>query len=105
MTIALLLSGGTALAQDTPTSRGYDETLGVIGQIDTTDTPAPKAETAPVQDDEVAAAEPTPAQPVQEEAGNLPFTGLDIGIVAMMGVLLLGTGFVRRRASSRQPGA
>ena len=95
MTLAMALTGGTALAQDTPSSRGYDETLGVIGQVDTPETP--REESAPSQD-EVQEATPTPAQPVEEE-GNLPFTGLDIGIVALMGLALLGTGFALRRST------
>lgn len=36
-------------------------------------------------------------------SGNLPFTGLDLGIVLVAGVLLLGSGLVLRRLSgSRQ---
>ena len=37
-----------------------------------------------------------------DDAGNLPFTGLDLGIAAAMGLTLLGTGLVIRR-TARQP--
>jgi hypothetical protein len=91
------ISGGTALAQGTASERGYDESLGVIGEIQS------EEPTPPAQREE----QPTPPQtppPVQEE-GDLPFTGLDIGIVALMGAVLLGTGLVLRRSTRRSPTA
>lgn len=91
------LSGGTALAQGTASEQGYDESLGVIGEIQS------EEPTPPAQREE----QPTPPQtppPVQEE-GDLPFTGLDIGIVALMGAVLLGTGLVLRRSTRRAPTA
>ena len=95
--LLLALSGGTALAQGTASTRGYDESLGVIGEIQS------EEPTPPARRDET----PTPPQtppPVQEE-GDLPFTGLDLGIVALMGVVLLGTGVVLRRSTRRRPTA
>lgn len=34
---------------------------------------------------------------------ELPFTGMDLGIVALIGVALVGAGFVMRRAAGREP--
>jgi hypothetical protein len=101
--LVLAFAATPALAQE-PTDRGYDETLGVIGQVDTPTTP--KSESAPSQGETAPAAEatPTPAQPVQEESGNLPFTGLDIGIVALMGLVLLGVGVALRRSTTARRG-
>lgn len=98
-TIAVLSVPAAAQAQ-TSSQRGYDETLGVIGQVDTPTTP-PAHQTAPSQSDTAPAADVTPAQPVANEAGNLPFTGLDVGIVVLMGAVLLGTGLVLRRTARR----
>ena len=89
--LLLALGGGTALAQD-PSVRGYDESLGVIGEIQSEE-PTPPAE-APQQ----------AAPPVQQE-GDLPFTGMDLGIVAVLGMVLLGTGLVLRRTTRRAPTA
>jgi hypothetical protein len=99
ITAVIAALGGTTAQAATPSERGYDETLGVIGQVDTPS--APKRAEAPSQDQTAPAAATTPAQPVQEESGNLPFTGLDIGIVALMGIALLGTGFMLRRGTNR----
>ena len=94
-TLLLAIGGGTALAQD-PSVRGYDESLGVIGEIQS------EEPTPPTQREE----QPTPQTPppVQEE-GDLPFTGLDLGIVAVLGMVLLGTGLVLRRTTRRAPTA
>ncbi len=91
----LAVGGGTALAQGTPSSRGYDESLGVIGEIQSEE-PTPPSTT------EQQPSPPTPTPPEQQE-GSLPFTGLDLGIVAAMGVALLGTGLVLRRSTRRSP--
>ena len=90
-TFLLAIGGATAFAQGTPSERAYDESLGVIGEIQS------EEPTPPAQTDEA----PTPPQapaPVQEE-GDLPFTGLDLGIVALMGGILLGTGLILRRTT------
>jgi hypothetical protein len=42
------------------------------------------------------------AQPQPEQAGALPFTGLDVGFVLGAGLLLLGMGIALRRAARRQ---
>jgi Alphavirus glycoprotein J len=100
----LSLSSGTALAQDTPSGRGYDETGGVAGVVGEIDTAAPsQSDEAPsAAPSQPAEARATTPQPVAEE-GELPFTGLDLAIVAAMGIALLGTGLVLRRTSNRGP--
>ena len=86
--LLLALGGGTAVAQD-PSVRGYDESLGVIGEIQSEEpTPTPRREVVPT---------PPQAQP----ESDLPFTGLDLGIVALLGFVLLGTGLVLRRTTRR----
>ncbi len=55
---------------------------------------APAEETTPVERG-VDAPVPTAAVPT----GELPFTGFEAGLVALFGMLLLGTGFAMRRAS------
>ncbi len=93
-TALLLAAGGTtAFAQSSPSARGYDESLGVIGEIQSEE-PTPPAEDSS-----------RPAPPAQQEEGDLPFTGLDLGIVALMGTVLLGTGLVLRRTTRRSPTA
>ena len=87
--LLLALGGGTAVAQD-PSVRGYDESLGVIGEIQSEEpTPTPDREVTPTP----------PTQPAAES--DLPFTGLDLGIVALLGAVLLGTGLVLRRTTRR----
>ncbi|HEX8121472.1 MAG TPA: hypothetical protein VF549_09430 [Solirubrobacteraceae bacterium] len=94
--LLLAIGGGTALAQNTPSSRGYDESLGVIGEIQS------EEPTPPAQREEQPET-PTTPPPVEQREGSLPFTGLDLGIVAAMGVVLLGTGLVLRRSTRRSP--
>ena len=95
VSLLLTIGGGTALAQGTPSSRGYDESLGVIGEIQSEEpTPPERREQQPTP--------PASPPPVQEE-GSLPFTGLDLGIVAGMGIVLLGTGLALRRSTRRSP--
>ncbi|HEX2086425.1 MAG TPA: hypothetical protein VHF89_12135 [Solirubrobacteraceae bacterium] len=94
--LLLAVGGGTALAQGTPSSRGYDESLGVIGEIQSEEPTTPsEREVSPT---------PPPATPPQQE-GDLPFTGLDLGIVALMGGILLATGLALRRSTRRRPSA
>lgn len=92
--LLLAIGGGTAFAQSAPSARGYDESLGVIGEIQSEEPTPPQA----------AGQQPsTPAAPAQQSEGSLPFTGLDLGIVALMGGALLGTGLVLRRTTRRSP--
>jgi hypothetical protein len=63
--------------------------------------PSPAVETAPVVEEAptVAAAE------VESSGSTLPFTGLDVGVIALAGVVLLGMGFLLRRYTHRAPTA
>ncbi len=67
---------GTALAQESATCQGYHPETNCAP-------PSTIATTPPTND------------------GTLPFTGLDIGLLAVGGGTLLGTGFVVRRLSRR----
>ena len=85
----------------TPSQRGYDsdtQVLGEIGEVEETqptqEAPAPAPAPAPT-----AAAPQQQAAPVQAQSDSLPFTGLEVGAVALMGVLLLGTGVLVRRVA------
>ncbi|HEV3000403.1 MAG TPA: hypothetical protein VGW75_06660 [Solirubrobacteraceae bacterium] len=92
-TLLLAIGGTTAFAQSAPSARGYDESLGVIGEIQSEE-PTPPAQ---------AGQQPSSSAPTQQSEGSLPFTGLDLGIVALMGAALLGTGLVLRRTTRRSP--
>jgi hypothetical protein len=106
----LLVAAAPATAQ-TSVTQGYDES-GVIGNIDespevipgTDEEPA--GETIPEESDEVTPTAPAPT--VREtgaaptEAAELPFTGFEAGLIAFVGLMLLGTGVVLRRSQRSQ---
>jgi hypothetical protein len=81
----VLVLGGTALAQDNPTTDAYGGVLGneVENSGDTT---------ANVQ--EVGG---------DTGSGNLPFTGFQVGIVVLVGIGLVSLGFAMRRGTRRPP--
>lgn len=101
--LAIMSLGPVAMAQD-PAREGYDGT-GVLGEIDeggqSPREPAGEApgddsgtlgsETAPVAVDSAAAGDSAAAE------DSLPFTGLDVAIVLVMGGALLATGVAVRR--------
>ena len=93
LAIMLLAFSATSAYAQTAPREGYDESLGVIGEIQS-------EEPTPPGDREE---QPTPPVQQQQEEGSLPFTGLDLGIVALMGAALLGTGLVLRRTTRRSP--
>ena len=78
----------SAFAQGT-TQDVYDETS-IIGDIEDT-TPSNKTAGTPET--------PAPVAEKSDEGGSLPFTGLDLTIVALMGMALLGTGLLIRRST------
>ncbi|HET8754569.1 MAG TPA: hypothetical protein VFM58_01075 [Solirubrobacteraceae bacterium] len=83
----VLALGGTALAQDNPTTDAYGGVLGneVENSGDTT---------ANVQ--EVGG---------ESSSGSLPFTGMQVGLVALVGIGLVSLGFAMRRGTRRPPAA
>lgn len=94
LAVFLLAFGGTSAFAQTAPREGYDESLGVIGEIQSEEPSTPGTREN----------EPTPpSAPAQQQEGDLPFTGLDLGIVALMGAALLGTGLVLRRTTRRSP--
>ncbi len=75
--MAFMAMTAPALAQ-TPTASAYDESQ-VLGEL-----------------------ENPPDKPPPSTDNSLPFTGLDVAVLVLMGVGLVGTGFViRRNVSSR----
>lgn len=91
-----------ALAQSS--AGGYDETGGVLGATLTHKGPGgPQVLGAsavrPAASAPVATA--TPTENVGNSGSSLPFTGLDLTIVALMGLALVGTGLALRRTSRR----
>jgi hypothetical protein len=46
---------------------------------------------------ETATSNSSPAVETQSEEGGLPFTGLDVGLVALAGIVLVGAGLGIRR--------
>ena len=81
----VLVLGSTALAQDNPTQDAYG---GVLGN-------------------EVENSADTQAniQEVGGDTGSLPFTGFQVGIVALVGIGLVSLGFAMRRGTRRPPAA
>jgi hypothetical protein len=107
LTLALALP---AFAQTSPTADTYVGKQGDVlgnfdggGQDDVVPPPAgPGTEVVPnPPGDEPTPTErgttPTPTPSVSK--GELPFTGLEAGLVALAGLALLGSGFAMRRAS------
>jgi hypothetical protein len=89
----VLVLGGTALAQDNPTTDAYGGVLGneVENSGDTT---------ANVQ--EVGGDSSSPGD-TSSPGGTLPFTGLQVGLVALVGIGLVSLGFAMRRGTRRSP--
>ena len=83
---ALATSAPIASAATSPVQQGYSTTAGVVqSQVN-----APKAKAD------------APATQTASNGGggsNLPFTGLDVGLVGAAGAMLLGAGFGIRRLS------
>jgi len=98
--VALAVGAPAAFAQTAPVQQGYSTPQGVVQtQIENGDTPTPPRN---VTD------ESTPAAVVDQapaaDTSELPFTGLDVGLVLAAGAMLLVAGFGIRRLS-RSTGA
>lgn len=106
--IAAFLVGGFAgsAAAQSPTQDAYGGVLGEqVEDDDTTPPPSePRPETEPGAGDEVAEPVSEPVVVSHAQTGSsLPFTGLDLAVVVLIGAGLLGLGFGLRWASRRTP--
>jgi hypothetical protein len=90
-----LALGGTALAQDqNPTQDGYG---GVLGEeVSNSDEGGGGSPPPPSGSDDDEGVIVTQAS---EGGGSLPFTGLELGLVALAGFGLVTLGFVMRRST------
>lgn len=84
------IAAPAAMAQSS-SQRGYDGES-PLGQIDDIAGQQQAGQGSPVADEVVN-------QSAGNEAGALPFTGTDLGIVLVLGLALAGTGLVVRRAA------
>jgi hypothetical protein len=94
LAMAFTLSlAGTALAQDNPTEDAYGGVLGEeVSNQDDTGSPA-QEESTPAE---------SQATPVAT-TDSLPFTGLELGLVALAGIGLVALGIAMRRGTRRSP--
>jgi len=90
MAALMLALAGTAVAQDNPTQDAYG---GVLGNEVTNDDDATPGAVEDAADGESAAPAAT--------AGSLPFTGFEVGLVALAGIGLVMLGVAMRRTSRR----
>jgi hypothetical protein len=78
--MAMVLSIGVPVAgAQSAAQQGYDET-GILGSVDETGGNGPGS-----------------VQSVSNEGDSLPFTGMDVGILLVLGAAAVGTGFAVRR--------
>ena len=108
LSLALLAVAAPAASAQDPSTRGYDADSQILGEVGEVEESAPAPEqpvgqpTPQKQPTQAAKPAATPAAAsAPDESGSLPFTGLEVGIVALMGALLLGTGVAVRRVSRR----
>jgi hypothetical protein len=85
----VLVLGGTALAQTSPTDDTYGGVLGNEVENSGSSTGSVNNVTHEVGDN--------------TGGGSLPFTGFEVGIVALAGIGLVGLGFAMRRGTRRRP--
>jgi hypothetical protein len=91
---ALLLVPGTAIAAS-PTQDAYSGVAGVQQ-----DSGTPGAQVSPAS--ESAEVGPVSTEEVESAGGTLPFTGLEVGLIAVVGAALLGGGVVLYRLNRRE---
>lgn len=102
--LAMTLFVAAPASAQTSAAQGYDES-GVIGNIEESPTPGaddqPSGEAIPDEDEDSAAPAPSDREsgaPPTAGGGELPFTGLDAALIAVVGMALVGTGFALRRS-------
>ena len=90
---------GTALGQDNPTEDAYGGVLGEeVTNQDDSDSPPPSS---PAEEEESDSS--TPPVATQDSTDSLPFTGLELGLVALAGLGLVGLGIAMRRSTRHSP--
>jgi hypothetical protein len=93
--VLLLAAAPAAMGAAGAAQSAYDEAPPLGDVRGATADSGPQAEAVPTADT-------TPAVPVAEadtSAGLLPFTGLQIAIIFLLGIALVGTGLLIRRAA------
>lgn len=89
--------GGSAMAQDSPTQDAYGGVLG--NEVESTDSNNGS------NNDGATAPAATEGATAQAGTDQLPFTGLELGLVAFAGIGLVALGFAMRRSTRRPPTA
>ncbi|HWM12740.1 MAG TPA: hypothetical protein VNO82_25490 [Solirubrobacteraceae bacterium] len=90
---------GTAMGQDNATEDAYG---GVLGEeVSNNDDVSPDSGGPVAVQDEDDTGTPTPVAAAQED--SLPFTGLELGLVALAGFGLVALGFAMRRSTRHAP--
>lgn len=98
--IAVVLAAVTAssaLAGNGPSASVYGHT-GTKVQKSIGSKPSPKKAKAGV-----LAAKTAPTAVAVTRSGTLPFTGVDLGLISVAGILLIGGGLTLRRVGRRSP--
>jgi hypothetical protein len=80
------------VAQELPADQPKRGEVHVLGTGATASSPAPAAAAAPAQTPQAAAATATAARPVSASRRTLPFTGVDAGVLVLVGLGLLAAG-------------
>jgi hypothetical protein len=95
ITMLGLVAAPAVMAQS-PTVSGYDES-DVLGSLDNETSASPSLKPPAALPDSPSSS----GTPAESEPGSLPFTGVDVVILALMGLALVATGLsLRRRAGS-----
>jgi hypothetical protein len=87
----VLALGGTALAQESPTDDTYG---GVLGN---------EVENSGSSTGSVGTVQNESGGPPPAAEGSLPFTGFEVGMIALVGIGLVSLGFAMRRGTRRRP--
>jgi hypothetical protein len=91
-------------AGNDPTAAQYCSVAGVHSKGGENKNGGPSGENQPAAQEPVVEAVqsegPVAESAAPESSGTLPFTGLDVGILAIVAAALVGTGFVLRRLTS-----
>ena len=101
LAMAFTLSlAGTALAQDNPTEDAYGGVLGEeVSNQDDSGSPGAQEESTPAE------TQSTPVATTTNSTDSLPFTGLELGLVALAGFGLVALGVAMRRGTRRGTGS